>query len=335
MVNSNLYWSTDDMVRYGDTADKHGRLQDVIHNCFKILNWRTSGDEESALIVTDTEVSPLLYHTMAGALRTLGIEPSIAIQSHLETPNAESTPEVTEAMKATDLIINMMTYTITHSAAVEHAREEHGSAYLLLANPTEDSFTNGAVTAEPREVDDFAERVADAFTEGEHLKVTSPQGTDVEMSIEGRGPTNNPSYPTGETPFCPVEETVEGTIVHDSFMMEVGLLDEPITWDIEEGRITAIRGGREARVLRNYVEERGDENSYWIGEFSVGTNPEARPNGNYIEHKNVRGSCHFALGTGVDLGGKYRSSIHLDGVQLTPTVVVDGKTLIEEGEFTV
>lgn len=63
------------------------------------------------------------------------------------------------------------------------------------------------------------------------------------------------------------------------------------------------------------------------------TNPAARPNGIYIEHLSVGGGTHFALGNGTSLGGRYNSSIHLDGAQLEPTVVVDDEVVIEDGTF--
>lgn len=328
------YWSTDDLVRYADTAEKPGRIQSIIKNTHKILDWRLEGTEESALIVTDTEVSPLVYHTMAGVLQTKGIDPTISIQPQLDAPNAEPTDELAGGMENTDIIVNMMTYTITHSSAIEHARHDLGVEYILLANATEDTLSRGAVEAEPAEVDKFTNRVADILQDASQVEVTSPHGTDVEMSIEGRDQVIA-NYPLGETPTCPVEETVNGTIVHDSFMMGVGLLDEPIVWEVEDGRIQEISGGREATALRNYIDAHGDKNSYWIGEFSVMTNHEARPNGNYIEHKEVAGGVHMALGTGTELGGKYRSSIHLDGVQLEPTVEVDGEVILDQGEFTI
>lgn len=326
------FWSTDDQVRYADTAEKHGRLQEITQNMHKVLEWNLEGDEESAFIVTDTDVSPVLYHTAAGVLRTMGVDPTIAVIPLMDAPNNEPSAEVGAAAKETDVIVNMCRYSITHTDAIAHAVQDLGKEYVLLADPTEDYFRKGAVTADPEETTAFTHRVASIVDAAEDVRVTSEGGTDVEFSVAGREPIYTP-YPLGETPLCPVEETVNGTIVHDSFMMGVGILEEPITWEVEDGRIVEISGGREAAALRDYVDERGDDNAYWIGEFSVQTQPAARPNGNYIEHKQVRGGVHFALGTGTDLGGKYSSSIHLDGIQLSPTVTFDGETIVRAGEF--
>lgn len=326
------FWSADDMVRYGDTDEKHGRLQEITANMHTILDWHLDETEERALIITDTDVSARLYHTLAGLLRVFDVEPTIAIIPLMDAPNNEPPPEIAAAASETDVVINMCRYSISHTEAIDHAINELGKTYILLADPTEDYFRQGAVTADPESVTSFMHTVAGIIDDAERIEVTSPGGTDVEFSVDGREPIYG-EFPLGETPLCPIEETVNGTIVHDSFMMGIGILDEPITWEVENGRIEAITGGQEASALREYIEERGDENAYWIGEFSIQTQPKARPNGNYIEHKQVRGGVHFALGTGTDLGGKYQSSIHLDGIQLTPTVTIDGTTIIEEGTF--
>lgn len=326
------YWSTDDMVRYADTADKYSRLQAIIKNTSELLDYRLAGDEESAVIITDTEVSPMVYHTVAGLLAARDIEPTINIIPQLSVPNEEPPQSVADGLPATDLIVNMCVYTLTHTDAIEHPTLELDIPYLLLADPTEDTFSRGMMAADPEEVDHFTERVATVLQEGTDVRVTSPHGTDVELNTAGRDQVIV-RYPLGETATCPVEESVSGTVVHDSFMMGVGILEDPIRWEIEEGRIVSIEGGREAQKLREYVEEHGDDNSYWIGEFSVMTHPTARPNGNYIEHKEVEGGVHFAMGDGRDLGGQYTSSLHLDGIQLEPTVTVDGETLVEDGQF--
>ncbi len=250
----------------------------------------------------------------------------------MDAPNNEPPPEVAAAATETDVVINTCRYSITHTEGISHAINDLGKKYILLADPTENYFLKGAGTADPEEVTRSMHTVARMLQRASRVGVTSPHGTDVSFSVEGRDPVYG-EFPLGETPLCPVEESVNGTIVHDSFMMGVGILEEPIRWEVEDGRIVEISGGREAAALREYIDKRGDENAYWIGEFSIQTQPAARPNGNYIEHKQVRGGVHFALGTGEDLGGKYQSALHLDGVQLEPTVTVDGQTVVEDGEI--
>jgi leucyl aminopeptidase (aminopeptidase T) len=327
------YWSADDLVRYADTADKPGRLQEMIRNVDRIFDWKLEGGEETALVVADTETSPKIPQTMAGVLSTFDVETTVQTIPQQDAPNMEPPAAVAEAAKTADVIVNVGRYALLHSDAMQAAIKERDILYLYLADTTEDYFTRGAVEADPADLDAFTQRISDLHRQADRIEVTTPQGTDVEMEVDSSRHFPLTGYPAGEAPGCPVEESVNGTIVVDSYMMGVGLVDEPIVWEVEDGWIEEIHGGREAEVLRNVVDEYGDENARRIAEFSMMTNPHARPNGIYIEHLSVGGGTHFALGNGTSLGGKYNSSIHLDGAQMDPTVTVDGEQVIVDGEF--
>jgi len=329
------YWSRDDLVRYADTAPKHGRLQEMIGTMHDIFAWNFDGDERSALVVADTETSPLIPQTMAGVLSTMDITPTVTTIPQQDAPNMEPPATVSRAAEGVDAIVNVGRYAILHSDAMQAAIKERDVPYLYLADTTEDYFTRGAVEADPADLDAFTRKISDIHKNADHIEVTTPQGTDVEMRVDSSRHFPLTGYPAGEAPGCPIEESVNGIVVVDSYMMGVGLVEDPIVWEVEDGRIEEIRGGPEAEKLRTVIEEYGDENARWIAEFSMMTNPHARPNGIYIEHLSVGGGTHFALGNGTSLGGRYDSSIHLDGAQLEPTVTVDGERVIEDGEFLV
>jgi len=100
--------------------------------------------------------------------------------------------------------------------------------------------------------------------------------------------------------------------------------------------VVDIAGGAEARMLRDYLKEYGDENADMCpAEASVGVNAKAVVRGIQREDKNILGTRHFGLGTNIDVGGSIRSKIHLDGVILEPTLYVDGVKKIDNGRFLV
>jgi leucyl aminopeptidase (aminopeptidase T) len=329
------YWSDDDLVRYADTASKHGCLQEMIGNVHRIFDWRLDGDEETALLVADTETSPLIYQTMAGVLSTHDVEATTMLISQQDAPNMEPPAGVGEAAATADVIVNVGRYALLHADAMQAACEGRDVVYLYLADTTEDYYTRGAIEADPAELDEFTQKISNRHRNADRIEVTTPQGTDVEMRVDSSRHFPLVGYPAGEAPGCPIEESVDGTIVIDSYMMGVGLVDEPIVWEVEDGWIEEIHGGPEADVLKSVIDEYGDENSRRIAEFSMMTNPHARPNGTYIEHLSVGGGTHFALGNGTYLDGEYNSSIHLDGAQLDLTVTIDGDRVIEDGEFVI
>ena len=140
-------------------------------------------------------------------------------------------------------------------------------------------------------------------------------------------------FPDGEIALCPVEESVEGVIVVDRWMQGIGeIVDKPIKMRFKGGKCQSITGGIEAQTLKSVVESEGDEYSKYIGEFAIGINPWARVTGNpHREGKKVVGSVTWRLGQERLLGGKYRSTLHLDGLMLKPIVTIDGKILFKEG----
>ncbi len=182
------------------------------------------------------------------------------------------------------------------------------------------------------------------LAKGRKVHVTSSFGTDVRFELDPKRPIHvgdslarNPGdmnmFPDGEIALSPIEESVEGMIVVDRWMQGIGeIVDKPIKMRFKGGKCQSITGGIEAHTLKALVESEGDKYSRYIGEFAIGINPWARVTGNpHREGKKVVGSVHMAIGTGAALGGKYRSTLHLDGLMLRPVVTIDGKILFKEG----
>lgn len=187
----------------------------------------------------------------------------------------------------------------------------------------------------------------EALKEASRVRVTSPAGTDVEVSIEGRpalevtpikkrGQMMGPVPLWAEVAFAAVEDQTEGVIVVDGVMLGIGLdgqVDEPITWTMQGGRAVSIEGGPEAERLLSVLE--GVENADIVGEFAFGTS-ENSPYGSPSE-KGRLGTVHFALGDNHNAypGGKNVSELHLDGVCLNASlqIVDNGRYILRDGQW--
>ena len=189
-----------------------------------------------------------------------------------------------------------------------------------------------------------------ALMEGKkRVRVTTPAGTDFEVSIEGRpalevtpikkrGQMMGPVPLWAEVAFAAVEDFTHGTAVVDGVMLGIGLqgqVKEPIVWTMEGGRCVKIEGGDEATKLRAAID--GVENASVLGEFAFGTSTKA-PYGTPSEKGRV-GTVHLALGDNHNAypGGKNVSMLHLDGVFLEATmqIVDDGVYILKDGEWVI
>jgi leucyl aminopeptidase (aminopeptidase T) len=191
-------------------------------------------------------------------------------------------------------------------------------------------------------------RSAMAALEGaKRCRVTSPAGTDVLVSIEGRpalevtpikkrGQMMGPVPLWAEVAFAAVEDQTAGTIVVDGVMLGVGLkgqVKDTIRWTVEGGRVVKIEGGAEAERLSEVTG--GVENADVIGEFAFGTS-EVSPFGSPSE-KGRLGTVHFAMGDNHNAypGGQNVSKLHLDGVCLNASLIIEdtGQYIVKDGKW--
>lgn len=191
-------------------------------------------------------------------------------------------------------------------------------------------------------------RTAMAALEGAtKVRMTSPRGTDVTITIEGRpaleitpikkhGQMMGPLPLWSEVAFAAVEDQTEGTVVVDGVMLGIGLpgqVENTITWTVENGRAVRIEGGEEAERLRALID--GVENATVIGEFAFGVSDIA-PFGTPSEKGRV-GTAHLALGDNhlAYPGGQNVCKLHLDGVILDASlqVVDSGQYIVKDGQW--
>jgi leucyl aminopeptidase (aminopeptidase T) len=229
-----------------------------------------------------------------------------------------------------------------HTRATGEAKAA-GTRGVFNSPATLEAWTHGAMTADYHAIREVAEQVADRLRGADRVRVTSPAGTDVAMSILGRAPKGwytgicrEPgevsAFPGGEVSLPPLEGTTEGVIVLEQTITDLGLLDEPVRLEVEAGLVTRITGGEAAARLERLIE--GVEGARNIGELGIGLNPLARISGDITETKKAAGTAHMAIGDNAGgYGGVVECALHLDGMLMAPTVEVDGEPLMVDGEL--
>lgn len=296
---------------------------------------------EKLLIVTEPEKISIAETIAASAMRK-DIEPVISIMMPRTFDSAEPPKIIAEAMKASDAFLSVVEKSITHSDAVKSAIA-NGSRGVVLTQFSEDMMISGGMDADFEKLAPQCKAMAEALAGGNEIHLTTTHGTDLTFSATGRRgnalycmvePGKFSTIPTIEANVSPIEGTAQGRIVCDASVpyIGIGLLDEPIICEVEDGFITDISGGKQAKMLAENLESMGDPNVYNIAELGIGLNPECRFIGLMLEDEGVYGSVHIGIGTSANLGGELRAACHYDLIMTEPTVVVDGRTVLKDGE---
>lgn len=296
---------------------------------------------ERVVIVTDTRTSPSLPEVLAGQALALGADPVVTAMAPRSHSGVEPPPPVAAAMLEADVVVSIASTSMYHTEA-KGAAQRAGARGCFNAPSQEDAWIRGAMTADFLQIRGLSERLAERLRGAKRIRVTSPAGTDLVASIEGREPKGwltgicrNPgeasAYPGGEVSLPPVEGTASGRVVVEHVMTDLGLLSAPITWIVEDGLVVAIEGGADAHRLEEHVE--GVENARNIGEIGIGMNPAARLTADITESKKKLGTAHVAMGDSAgEYGGTVVSDVHLDGMVLEATIEVDGEVVVDRGE---
>lgn len=290
---------------------------------------------EQVLVIGDTETAPIA-EMLAAAAREAGGDVVMAIMTVRAQHGNDPPPTLAAAMAAADVMLMAVKHSITHTTARQQA-SARGARSAILRSVTVESMTEGAATADYPAVRRLTRELADLLASGRSVRVTSPEGTDLTLRIDGRSalaldgfatePGSFTPFPTGEAAIVPVEGSADGVVVFDHAIDNVGVLDAPIRCEVRGGRIVRVDGGRSADAFRQLIAT--DANAGNIAEFAIGTNPKSRLRGNMAEDKVLLGVVHIGIGDSHTIGGLVESTIHVDAIILNPTVEVDGRRIVE------
>ena len=231
---------------------------------------------------------------------------------------------------------------------------------------TEDMY-NRTVNINYGELAERCKKLEKIFENAINVQVTAAGGTNISVPVYGRKlmnddgdfskPGTGGNIPAGEVFISPLVGKCQGVIVYDgsmTFSDGDSILETPITCKVENGYVTEISGGDEAKRLLKTITEAENrsieyekngklpegqgaiykKNARNIGELGIGLNPAASITGNMLEDEKAFRTCHFAIGENYDNDAP--SLIHLDGVVRNPTITLtydDGstRTILSDG----
>ena len=304
----------------------------VVEDCMAVK------EDETVLILTDDKKIEIGMSLFEEA-KALAKEAVLMVMKPRQVSGEEPPDVVAKAMLNFDVIICPTSTSITHTNAKINA-VKNGARLASMPGITEEMFSQGAITADYKLVEELTLKINHMLDQAKSARIEK-DGYSLELSLEGRkgvpstgvyreaGQSGN--LPSGEAYIAPLEDGTNGSMKIDGSMVGIGRLKSPLYVKIKDGKLTEISGEDKDKVSILLENERNAT----VGELGIGTNQAARLTGVILEDEKIYGTVHIAFGTNTSFGGTNKADCHLDGVILKPTLYLDDKLIIENGDFVV
>jgi len=204
-----------------------------------------------------------------------------------------------------------------------------------------------ALDTDYRELEARCEEMSKVLTGGAQVHLTSPLGTDLTFSIEGREVFVDDGIistwevehgrgwghlPAGKVIVAPVEGTANGVLVSDMtdyFGVRIG----GTRLEFKDGEVTFARAEQNDDLLQLVLSE-GHGDVRKLGGFEIGMNPEVlEPIGYSVWDSKSYGDATLWIGDNTLIGGENEASLSWGFMVVKPAVSLDGTTVLEDRTF--
>lgn len=300
---------------------------------------------EEVVIVTDFACHDVA-EAVAGAAADYTDAVNIVVMPPRSIDGEEPTAAVGRAISSADVIFTPVTQSITHTIATRTAIG-NGARGIMMSQFNRSMLVGGGIDADFEAIRPLCLKVGDLLEGCDTVHLSTPAGTDLHLSLKGRPgnrhsglvrkPGDFTTVPNIESSASPVEGSSQGRIVVDASIpyYGVGLVKEPIEFDVAEGRVSRISGGYQAEFLERLLASQGDPAVYNVAQVSFGLNPHCPMEGVMLHDEGVYGTAHIGIGTSVLLGGEVKTLTHFDALMWKPTLSLDGETVLKDGRWLV
>ena len=295
--------------------------------------------EDRILIITDTDKFQIGKELFDWASKVN--ETSMAVMTPRASHGDEPTVEIAAAMETANVIFAATSMSMFHSQARRRVVQNGHCRYVNLVDYIPSMFHEGGLTADFLEITEILNRIAPHFR-GKKVELSSPGGTNLVCSVEGREPVidygsirpgQSSSPPNAEIALGPVEGTAQGVLVIDGSIPHpsLNMIREPITMHVEDGQIVMISGTNEADTVRRILEQYKDSRVYNIGEVGLPVNRENKVCGRMLADEGAYGTVHIGIGNNLSFGGNVEAPLHMDMVIRDITLKIDGRIISQNG----
>ncbi|HIE58117.1 MAG TPA: hypothetical protein EYP88_07810 [Anaerolineales bacterium] len=302
---------------------------------------------EQVVITADTSSDWRVVEATAQAASAAGAIPTVVWYESRPDAVIEPPSPVAGAIREADVWIEYAVAYILHTEAYKGALEK-GCRYICLTGMDVEMMVRTITQVDYPKLIELSHVLGGLIAKADNIWITSPAGTDLRAVMGGRKIrysgklADTPGEPImlgGQISWCPVEDTIEGTLVFDGAVWpprELGILRSPVVLTVEKGWVTKIEGGAEAKVLERWFASIGTPNIYRIAHYSLGFSPGVtRLSGRIVEDERLFGCIEFGIGTqGKQIGGEgWDAGGHTDGIVVNPSIYLDGEPIEVEGTY--
>jgi leucyl aminopeptidase (aminopeptidase T) len=320
----------------------------VLNNCLKLKK------NERFLIITDQETLDV-----ASALRTAAKKKTdhidfFIIEDHSKRPIKMVPKEMKEVIAYADAgVLAVQGKEGELQSFRKPLLAETDKSKIRFANMVniDQEIMEQGMNSDYKKIQRFSKKLYEILKNASKIQVKTESGTDLTAEFSPKMKWINAdgvigkkiwsNLPDGEIYTCP--HNVEGIFVIDGvlgdyFASKYGLIEHnPVRVEIHNGQAIQVNCDNDElrEDFRNYIGM--DENASRIGEFALGTNLDLKfLIGKLLQDEKFPG-IHIAFGDGYQerTGCPWTSKAHLDGVVKRPTVIVDGQTIMKDGEYLV
>ena len=302
---------------------------------------------ENVVITGDTSTDKRVLEALMSAAYTVGANPLLVFApTNLNTYSEPAAP-LGNAVAVSDVWIELSYGSIFLSDAWKRAID-FGCRYINLTGMDATMIVNCIGRVDVNKVVELGEVLKAKLEAGNDIIIKDNNGTYLTAQNEGRKVRHSgqlatfKGYPfmmAGQISWCPIEETINGTLVFDAAIFpptDMGAISENVKLTLENGRVTKIEGGKEAERFSAWLHSFNDPNMFRLAHYSLGFNPGVmKPTGRIVEDERIFGCMEFGIGSqGKMIRGSYwTAASHTDGVVSNPTIIVDGVTIEENGKY--
>jgi leucyl aminopeptidase (aminopeptidase T) len=297
---------------------------------------------QQILIVVDDHARSLrIAQQLAEVCDSEGAEVVVSFMAP-RTHNGQEPPRsIAEAMQVTDTVVVVCDgFGVEHTNAGKSAREK--GIKFVTCQP-ERHFNKEISLDDLKKIKERSDNLAGIVSGSDTARVTTPDGTELSMSIKGR--PGLPLYPLSGAPIivvpeyaevavAPVEGSTEGVLVSDFGVRGWNLpLKEPLRLTIEGGRVADVAGDRDYVTRFRKLLEADENATNCAAELGFGTSHTIYRH--LMLSGSLTGTIHIAVGRNNDIGGETYSQVHHDLIISQPTVWLDDRCVVADGELKV